>query len=254
MIRGLYTAAAGLSIEARRNEIIANNLANVNTNGYKRDDLVAESFRGMLLYRMNDPAARAGATDPQLVGSLGTGSYGVFSAMDNAQGGLTQTGNPLDLAMAGEGFFAVETRQGERYTRDGSFARSTDGFLVTADGFRVLGQNGPVRLGTGEVTIETDGTVRQDGRSVDRLRIVRFQGGETPTKEGSNLLRVSGQVAEVPRAQAQVRQGFVERSNVNVVREMVSMIAALRSYETNQKVIQVHDELLAKAVNEVGRV
>ncbi|MGE5508155.1 MAG: flagellar basal-body rod protein FlgF [Chitinophagales bacterium] len=251
MIRGLFIGASGMLVELRRADLIANNLANATTTGFKRDDLVAESFGSLLLRRLDDevgPGLRP-AVAP-VVGELGLGAAGARSAVDWAQGGFTETGNPLDVALDGDGLFAVQTPAGERYTRDGSFTRDRDGYLVTEGGYRVLGERGAIRLDGAKVEIASDGAVTIDGRRVDRLRLVQFPAGSL-AKLGGNLFAASGQAG---RSQATVLQGQLERSNVNVVREMINLIAAQRNYDTNQRLLQLEGDLLQKAVTEVGRV
>lgn len=251
MIRGLFIGASGMLVELRRADLIANNLANATTTGFKRDDLVAESFGTMLLRRFDDQVSSGlPPVAAPVVGELGLGAAGTRTAVDWAQGEFTETGNPLDLALSGAGFFAVQTPAGERYTRDGSFTRDRDGYLVTEGGHRVLGERGAIRLDGAVVEISGDGTVMADGQRVDRLRLVQFQGGAL-TKQGENLFAANGPAGQAP---ATVIQGELERANVNVVREMINLIAAQRNYETNQRLLQAEGELLSKAVNEVGRV
>lgn len=255
MVRGLYIGASGMLMELRRTDVLANNLANAATNGYKRDELVEEDFPGLLLRRVNDSTGPGPAPPgrPPVVGRLGLGATPVDAVTDWAAGPLTQTGNPLDLAVLGEGLFAVQTPNGVRYTRDGAFTRNTQGLLVTEGGFPVLGERGPLQLPAGGVEVTPDGTVSVAGEKVDRLRLVRFPRGQRLTKEGNNFFSApaAGQPVD---ATTEVHQGVIERANVNTVREMIGLIASVRSYEANQKLIQMQDELLQKAVNEVGRV
>ncbi|MDI6869785.1 MAG: flagellar basal-body rod protein FlgF [Bacillota bacterium] len=255
MIRGLYIGASGMLVELRRTDVIANNLANVTTNGFKRDELVGESFPALLLRRYNDAASpgMGPAGYPPVVGPLSLGAVATETATDWAPGPLTATGNPLDLGIAGEGLFVVQTPNGLRYTRDGAFTRNGEGLLVTEGGFPVLGEQGPIELGDGEVQVAADGTVAVDGQVVDRLRLVRFPQGSRLVKEGDNLFATAAAGQPVD-AGTEVHQGFIERSNVNTVREMIGLIASVRSYEANQRLIQMEDELMQKAVNEVGRV
>lgn len=256
MIRGLYIGASGMLVELRRTDVISNNLANAATNGYKRDELVGEGFPAMLLRRLNDVPGPTGlpAGYPPVVGRLGLGGTASETATDWATGPLTETGNPLDLAIAGDGLFAVRTPNGERYTRDGAFTRDAQGFLVTEGGLPVLGENGPIQLGAGAVEVAGDGTVSVDGEPAGRLRLVRFPAGARLLKEGDNLYVAAGAAGEPAGDSASVRQGYLERSNVNTVREMIGLISSFRSYEANQKVIQTQNELLQKTVTEVGRV
>lgn len=246
MIRGLYTAATGLALQWERQEAIANNLANVGTTGYKRDEtLVSKSFNDHFLYAVS-------GNQRQPVGTVGHGVAGTMTMTDFSTGVLAETGNSLDLAIEGEGFLVVETPQGERLTRNGSLTRDAQGYLVTSQGQRVLGENGPIILTGPEVEIRPNGDVVSQGDIVGRLRLEKPATKGSILKEGVNLFRANGALA--PAENCQVRQGMLERSNVNSVLEMVRMIEVSRSYEAAQKVIAAHDAALEKAVTEVGRV
>lgn len=245
MLRGLYTSALGLSLLNRRQEVSSNNLANANTIGYKKETVIAQSFPEMLLYRLKDPSA------PQApaIGHLTTGVRLIETVTDYSPGIHRNTENPLGFALKGEGYFAVATPQGERYTRNGAFQLDTEGRLVTADGYPVMGINGEITLPAGSVAIDEGGGLSVDGRRIDTLRVVTFN--EPPTKEGSSLFRGEDPVdVETPY----VVQGMVEESNAGSLEEMVNMISLMRAYESNQKLIQIQDSALEKAVNEVGRV
>ena len=172
--------------------------------------------------------------------------------------GITHpTGNTQDFALESKGYFAVETPAGIRYTRNGTFSRSAAGELVTQDGFRVLGQNGPINLDptgqAGKVTVAEDARIFLDNVENNSFQLFGFEDENRLRKEGNNLFRAPEGVEAQP-ATPKVRQGFIELSNVNVVAEMVSMIAGYRAYETNSKVVQTHDSLLDKAVNQVASV
>lgn len=259
MIRGLYTAASGMLAEARRNDVIANNLANVDTTGFKKDTTVIRSFEEMLLRRFNDPVElppKGRRVDLRpIIGPLGVGAGVDDIATDFVAGPQAFTQNPLDLALEGDGFFTVLTPRGERYTRNGAFYLNGEGVLVTSEGYPVLGENGLITLREGEATIDRSGQISLGGAPVDRLRIVEFADLRGLRKEGDSLW-VATPIAGPPMqsADAVVKQGYREKSNVNVIREMVEMIAAVRAYEANQKAVQAHDELMAKAVNQVGSV
>lgn len=260
MIRGLYTAASGMVMEQTRNDTIANNLANVNTTGYKKDVAVFRTFPEMLLWRLTDAdksqakaAAAEQAPKPALIGSMGTGVRvdGIFQV--HSLGALRQTGATLDLALGGEGFFVVSTPQGERYTRNGSFSLDEEGYIVTTEGRRVLGRRGAIRVEGKDVQVDARGGVRVDGRLADTLRIVDFADRNSLTKQGDSLF-AGPQPVNLGPDRFRVLQGYLEQSNVNPVSEMVNMITAMRSYEANQKAIQAEDQLLNKVVNEVGKV
>lgn len=247
MIRGIYSSASGMIAETLRNDTIANNLANANTAGYKKDIALSQDFQSMLIHRINDgPQASA-------IGSLGTGAIVNEVATIHTAGLMRPTGNSLDVAIEGKGYFTVETPNGLRYTRNGTFSRSAQGELVTGDGFRVRGENGAILLEDGTVTIAEDGRMQVDGNDIGRLPIVSFTDEKRLVKEGASLMIAPGDIETEP-ANGQLRQGMLEMSNVNVISEMVNMITGYRAYEVNAKVVQSHDQLLDKAVNEVGRV
>jgi flagellar basal-body rod protein FlgF len=281
MVRGLYTGASGMIAEMKRIDVLSNNLANVNTTSYKKDTTIAKSFPEMLMRRINDDGVRKlpiGSYDLMpVIGKMGTGVEINEVYTQYTQGSFKQTENPFDLALEGKGFFCVETENGERYTRNGSFLIDRDGWLVTKNGYRVLGENGPVQLKKNNFMVDEDGNIFQnleyaqdplrlvsmeenewnDTVLTDRLKIVDFPKLRYVKKEGDSLYRetdYSGAAFVQEAERPKVRQGFLEQSNVNPVTEMVNLIEVHRSYEANQRMIQSQDAALGKAVNEVGRV
>lgn len=246
MLRGLYIAATGMLNEERRLDVVANNMANADTTGFKRTVPVSASSFSLALRRVGDGLAAPA------IGRLGVGAAVMQAAPVMTQGGLRPTGRSLDLALVGDGFFAVETPAGVRYTRDGAFSLDRDGYLVTADGRRVLGTAGPIRVGGGQVTVTEQGDVLVDGRTAGRLRVVAFPAGTELAREGNNRFRAPQGVSEQPSS-ATVRSGYLELSNVQPVREMVEMIAVMRSYEASQRAVRAHDETLGLAVNEIAK-
>lgn len=247
MIRGIYTGASGMVAEASRTDVISNNLANANTAGFKKDVMVTKDFASMLITRINDGA------DAPVIGSLGLGVAVDEAATIHSPGIMRSTGNDFDMAIEGKGFFTVETPQGIRYTRNGTFAKNIQGELITQDGYRVLGQNGPIRILGAKMAVSDDGRVLVDNQTVGTLQIVEFADEKQLTKEGASLFAApSGQNGKP--GVGGVRQGFLEMSNVNVISEMVNLISNYRAYEINGKAVQAHDQLLGKAVNEVGRL
>lgn len=248
MLKGIYTAASGMVAETIRTDVIANNLANASTTGYKKDLAVNKSFGDLLLSKLEGKEA------PEEIGGVGSGVFVDQVVPTFAFGVFRDTGNTLDLALEGDGFFAVETPNGERYTRDGAFHLDQEGYLVTADGHQVLGENGPINLaGTNfkSIVINANGQIFVEQNQVASLRVVDFADKKALQKEGNSLWIGNG-AAE--NAKAQIRQGTLESSNVNTVTEMVNLITATRAYEISQKMIQTQDSSLDKAVNEVGRV
>jgi flagellar basal-body rod protein FlgG len=245
MLKGLYTSALGLSALSKEQEVVSNNLANANTLGYKKDRVITSSFNDMLLYRLKDPAL-AGEYPPR-VGYVSTGVKITDIVTDYSTGVEDDAGNPQSLALLDDGYFTVNTPQGERYTRNGDFRIDSEGLLVTDDGYPVQWQNGDIQVSAG-FTVSENGDILVDGKKVDTLRIVNLQ---NPQKEGSSLFK--GDNAE-DAASSRVAQNFQEESNVNAIEEMTHLITIMRAYEANQKVIQTEDSTLEKAVTEIASV
>jgi flagellar basal-body rod protein FlgG len=223
----------------QRHEVLANNLANVSTAGFKADDLTLVPRQPI------GPSAVAGPT---------AGAWAVVQWTDFSQGPLRETGRTLDVALNGPGFFVVQTPRGVRYTRAGAFELSADGRLVTRQGFPVLGERGSIVLGSDRVRIGPGGELHQDGRRLDTLRVVDFPKPYRLLKEGDGLFSVADPagVPELARGY-EVVGGALEGSNVNPVAMMVNMIDLLRRYEAAQRVIQAVDETARWATNEIGR-
>jgi flagellar basal-body rod protein FlgG len=257
LVRGLYTAASGALVAQAQADVIANNLANVNTSGFKRTLLQVQSGPELGLYRNeNIPSGTVGGTPSNsFVGALGMGAQVMDTPADFEQGTLAQTGNPLDLAIQGNAFFAVQTPQGVRYTRDGQFSEDPTGRLVTMDGDLVLGNNGPIQLQqNGKVQIGRNGQITQNGQAVDTIALVQFGNLTQLRPEGDNRF-VASNAALPARATtgSTIHQGFLEKSNANVVRSMVDLITAQRWFEANTKVMQTQDQANAWAIETVAK-
>jgi len=259
MIRGIYTAASGMLSDQRRLDVIANNLANSSTSGYKRDTSVTTAFDSFMVIRTQDQ--NAASASPPTVGNLSFGSVISHTATRLTNGSLVPTGNPLDVAISGDGFFAVSTQNGVRYTRDGSFKQREDGVLTTQLGNPVLVDGREVTGGLATLRIHNDGTVLDGDQVLGTLSIVTAEELGSIRKEGASLWVPVG--AGEPSALVQAAEttgrfrlavGFIETSNVEPVTEMVEMITTMRSYEANQRAIQLQDEALGKAVSEIARV
>lgn len=243
---------------SKKMDVISNNLANVNTNGFKRDLVVFESFPEVLTRRIND--TRSSMNPNGKVGEMQLGSDVGEIFTYYKQGQLTKSGSNLDLAFQGtdSAFFTVgvpdaEGNTKEYYTRDGSFVLNAQKQLVTKEGYPVMGQNGVITLTGEDFSVNSDGSIYQGGQIIDKLKIKDFSDTTQLRKFGSNMVTVEGN-AEEREFSGTVTQGFVEQSNVNIIREMVDMIAVTRSYESSQKLLQAQDGTLEKVVNEVGAV
>lgn len=252
MLQSLRVSESGLLAQQNKIEILANNLANASTPGFKR---LLTTFQAV------DPAAPgfagqnpAGQVDVMLPGSM----LRVSSAPDLSPGSWISTGNRLDVVLDGEGLFVTQGDDGERYTRNGSFTVSPDDRLTTRAGHPVMGEGGPIEIPPASfVEIALDGTVRANGQEVGRLRVVEVESALdlTPDGDTSFALRPG---AEAPRpleaGQARVQAGFLEGSNINPVSELVNMITAQRVFEAGQRVLRAADDTLRRATNDIPRI
>ncbi len=235
MNKGIYIAVSGSVLKQLELEMIAQNLANADTTGYKKQLL---SFKDYLL----DTDPFTSSTDMKIMSSLS------YLGTDFSMGSFIKTGNSLDVAIDGRGFIALE---GGLYTRKGNLKRDSEGYLITDDGRRVLGDNGPIILPEGKVEIRDNAEVLVNGLPVGTIKVVDFKDYTKLERLPNGVYRTSEEGFE---AEAFLRQGYLESSNVDVVVEMVRMIETLREFEAFQKVIQTLDEAAAKVNNELGRI
>ncbi len=260
MVRGLYTAWTGLRNEEKRMDVITNNMANANTTGFKKIEVTSESFASQLAVRINDDVI-----GPDLIRGVGDVTLGVKigeTYFDMSQGSFKETGSQYNFALSGRGFFTISTtdKAGDthiRYTRDGDFTVTKEGYLVTKDGDFVLGDGGnPIQIpgaNTAKISVNELGEIYVDENYISTFQLVDFESYDALSSYGENMYEpVEGAVPI--DAEATVTQGYLEMSNINMVTEMVDMIAVTRAYETNQKVVQTLDDMLNKAVNDIGRV
>ncbi len=339
-------AASAMATETQRVDVLANNIANANTNGYKGDRVITGPFREVLISIINDnsldrglspasglsvtaegdrirletggrhlvldtPRGRSYCTEAELmvnpegylitssgnyvlgvngriqagdiqnlyidgsgsvysggqlvdrlnmfwtrgaIGTLNGGSALNEVATSFMQGNIRETNRSLDMAIEGEGYFCVRVDGQERYTRDGSFVIDSEGYLSSVEGYRVVGDMGGIYIGDQEFEINKNGEIYSGDYFLDRLKLVTFSKPEELQKVGDNLYMAREDNTYDYGVQGQVIQGFLEASNINAVKEMVNMITAFRTYEANQRVISAYDEVIGKAVNEVGRV
>lgn len=252
MSGSMYLAASGAILQQLKLEILANNVANINTPGYKAD---------LPIFRLQDAQQETIADKKERTNSQRqkiipyTPPFGIRT--DFSSGSIKSTGNVFDFALNGDGFFAVQSENGPRYTRQGNFKINEEGILVTQNGDRVLGQGGEISIEAGPVTVGTDGTIEAGGEFVDQLRIVRFDDYKQLKKVGSTMFEPAdgfGPEIELDADNTSVNQGFIELSNVSPIRSMTDMIEAMRISQAYQKVIQSVDEITSKTVNEVGTI
>jgi len=250
LLRGLYTAATGMIHQRRRLDTVSNNIANANTTGFRRDQVVTRAFEDELLLRLQQGTINSRAQ----IGLLNHGVYAerVMTAFE--QGSLRQTGNNTDVAIEGTGFFTVMTAEGEQYTRDGSFTVDGTGRLITSEGWQVLGVDGPIEVGSEDFQIDSQGFIFSDGIVTGRLRIVDFLDAQALRKAGDNLFVNPDPENIVLDPPVHVRQGFLEGSNVEIQREVTDMLEVFRRYEASQQILRMMDETLGRTVNDLGRV
>jgi flagellar basal-body rod protein FlgG len=244
MERGLYIAATGMMSDMVRQDVIASNLANVNTVGFKADKVVNETFSDLFLRNLRDGVG---------VGSINLGTRVAGTVTDYSQGAMRATENKLDVAIGGDGFFAVQTPTGVRFTRNGQFTRNPDGFLTDQLGNYVIGADRQrIQVGTGDPVVTVDGRIYDASGAYQGTIGVFTIDVANARKVGDN--QWVGRATGARPDDTQLRQGFVEASGVNSVHEMIEMITTLRSYESSQRVITSIDGTLDKAVNQVGVV
>ncbi len=244
MSGSIYKAGAGAILQQMRLDIYSNNLANVNTVGYKADQPV---------FRL-DQAETGSAGSFTMPAVLSPYATPLESATNFNPGPLQKTGNPLDAAIVGKGFFEVQSPEGTQYTRNGRFNINEEGILSTSEGWPVMGQGGEIAISGHRVEINDQGDVIVDGNVTDALRVVEFPEPYDLRKTGSSLFQVSNPDVRPQQAQDyRISQGAVESSNVNAIRTMTEMIETIRVFQSYQKVISAVDEATGKTVNEVGR-
>jgi flagellar basal-body rod protein FlgF len=261
MSKEMFTAVSGAMAQAAKLDTVANNLANVNTAGFKRD---AQVFKEYMNAQQNPPTPiekprisstidsfyPLGGADKSFVEVAGTYT-------DFTQGVLRPTGNPLDLAIEGDAFFEVVTPEGPRYARAGNFSIDGDGRLITKNGYPVQREGGgEIRVTSPDVVVSSAGEVFDKGQSVGRLSLTKFANKDALRKQGHSLYSLNPAVAAnaAPAADVKLHQGYIEGSNVNVVREMTDMIQATRVFESTQKAIQAYDQMSNKVVNEIPKL
>lgn len=264
--KGIYSAVSGAMAQSSRLDTIANNLANVNTTGFKKDRQVFSEYLSAhekapdVMQVPRVPASIESFYDMQGGDNAYVNPSGTYTNFE--QGLLRSTGSPMDVAIEGRGFLEVLTPQGVRFTRNGGMQVDGNGRLVTKDGFPVLreGQGDPAQrvmtLGSRNVTISQAGDVYEGGAQVGRLSVVDFLNPDDLQKQGGSLFALKDNAISVPlpAREAKVQQGFLEGSNVNVVDEMTDMIAANRVFEATQQAIKGHDQMDDKLINQVGKV
>jgi flagellar basal-body rod protein FlgG len=227
----------------RKQEITSNNLANINTTGFKKSELFARCYVDHVKNDLDQPFVNDEHAIDEVV-------------VDFSPGPMVATSNPLDAAIEGESFFTViMPDKSLRYTRNGAFTIDGDGQLATLHGEKVLGETGkPIDVNGKSVGINESGEVLVEGRMMDKIKMTQFKEPYYLVKQGYSLYNKSDKTEEITPEPAKIRQGHLEGSNVNPIESMVKMISSMRSYEADEKAMQSEDQTLSKAVNEIGRL
>lgn len=273
MLRGLYSAAAGMIAQQRRQEMLTNNISNIETPGYKSDQGSMRTFPSMLINAMGTDHQRFGGSNH--VGELATGVYMQERTPNFRQGDMQQTGNNTDIALlqglvptdeesGQEALLVYETRNNDgdlRYTRNGNFTIDGEGMLTTSKGHYILGTDGePINVQNENIRVTSDGDIFSEADELlGQINVSVITDPNQLVKEGDGFLRYDGENDVVTAlgngdVTYQLQQGFVERSNVDAQQTMTEMMSVLRSFEANQKVLQAYDQSMERAVNDVGRI
>lgn len=241
MNNGIYAASTGLLARTQELDLAANNLANANTNGFRGEHV---SFKSRMMTASSNLATRA------------VNSFGILGSprTDFSQGSLQQTGNPLDLALEGSGFFAVQAPTGVQYTRNGNFHLTATGALVTTQGYAVLGTSGPITLPQGNAEISSSGVISVDGAVAGELQLVQFDSSVPLTALGDASFSAPS-AAAMPSTNLTVQQGSLESSNINPVESAVGLIEIQRNAEMLQRALNTfHTEFNRTAAEELPKV
>ena len=232
MIKGMYTSASGMIPRVQKQELIANNLANVNSAGFKKDRMFTKELTAAEKRLMPKKADWEQPMVDQLF-------------VDYQSGIFDKTDNPLDIAIEGDGFFQLQTPDGNTaLTRAGAFTVNQDGYIAYPGGYLLKGEGGPIQVGGGKVNIAPTGVIEVDGSQVDRIQTMTVADLDKLQRLGGSLFAAPQGEALIPSVSAQLRQGYLETANVDVVHEMVDMIVSYRTYEANAKALQSQDQTL----------
>ena len=257
MLRSLYTAASGLMLGMRAQDIIANNLANSETSGFKGETSAATAFSGVLAHRLTESSSPLPGGQTETIGRIGTGAYQSVRSTDFAPGSQAPTGQELDAAIEGTGFFAVRVEDQTLYTRDGHFGRDGQNQLVARDGAPVLDVDGnPIPLPGDIIVFRPNGEVLVDGETVARIQVAQLDNAVLARAGKSRFLVSGGEPATVVTGQdgIAVRQGMLEEANVDVTSTATDLMGVQRVFNASQNVFTTVDETLERAVLDVGRL
>lgn len=254
MVKGIETAANGMMGILTWNDVIANNLANVNTSGFKSSMLAFKNVQD-LAETQKSPYTN----ESTYVGTVSAGGVVDSTILDMKQGAIKVTGNPLDLAISGKGFFTVQTPEGVAYTRNGNFIKNSNGLITTLEGYPLLGEKGPISIDLPDKTVKdinitSDGNVYVGKNQIDKINMVEFNKPEALQVLDNSLYKAVNGDNPKQATNFQITQGALEQSNANVVTCMIDSINGSRTYETLAKIVESTNKTLSKSVNEVGRI
>lgn len=254
MIRGLYTSASAMILNNKQSEVMEKNIENLRNPGYRQASERVTSFPRQLVHRIASNTPQS--SEKETLGIMGTGVYADRKYYSAEPGDLRKTENKTDIALNSAGYFVIQTIDGERYTRNGHFQLDPSGRLRTAGGNMVLGENGPIGPMPKKFEISLNGTITnsETHEFIDRIRIADIPPLDLQKEGITNLYTTNNQPPEANRDEIRIHQGYVEESNVNLDAQMVKMLQVSRAYSANQKMVQINDTLLQKAVNEIGKV
>ncbi len=242
MLKGIYRTLTGKAVTERRMEMVANNIANSLTPGYKASRPVFNMI--------DDQIGSQGDTTVQQKGSI----YTLNSYINFTDAAMVESGNNLDVGIEGDGFFVVTLNGKNMYTRNGQFTLNNEKKLVTMDGNTVMGEGGEITIDGSDIKIESDGTIYVDKKYANKIRIVTFEDKTKLKNYGRSLfVNEDEQAAEKTPEKYSLKQGFYEASNVDVIKEMIEMMSTLRAYESYTKVDQFFSEMMSKLIN-LGRM
>lgn len=248
MFQGFYTLTSGVLSQTRNLNVVGNNMANVTTPGFKADNMVISDFQEQILLRTGNKD-KSGRT---VIGRRSMIAAAQESVTDFTDGGISATGDSLDFSIAGKGFFCIQTDNGTVYTRNGDFSLDNEGYLTLPGYGRVLGDNGPIRLGTDRITADQSGNLySEDGQNfLGRLRIVDFDDyGQQLTKIGGGVFTAVGNAVPV---NGNIQWKALESSNADPIDQMTRMMASQRALQSSAQIMKIYDQLTSKIVSELG--
>lgn len=252
MEKGFYALTSGMLTQSRKLNTISNNMGNTATPGYKKDTITSTTFRDQMIYRMGNMENKKDAP----LGTASTIRVVDGTVTDYSQGSFSPTGRALDMAISGDGFFAVQTTDGVRYTRSGSFTLDNEGYLYSPDTGRVLGADGAeILLNSDKINVDASGNIySENNQIIGRIAPVQFTDNTKLVKVREGVYKATEDAEIKPLTNVAIEQRKLEDSNVNMMTEMVDMMSSQRALQSSSQLLKMYDQLLGKVVSEIGRV